>query len=64
MAKKELYGIQNVQVLNMKDLRKVYAHARQIGWTMSNYSAKVKCIDDFTVAIQKEFSRRGKKLPY
>lgn len=48
----------------MRDLRKVYAHARQIGWTIGNYGAKVKSQEDFTCAIQEEFKRRGKKLPY
>lgn len=64
MATKKNNDLQVLRVLNMHDLRKVYAHARQIGWTMSNYGALVKSHSDFTVALQNEFKRRGKKLPY
>ena len=63
-AKKDLYGVRNLQILSMRDLRKIYAHSRQIGWTIGNYGAKVKSQEDFTLAIQEEFKRRGKKLPY
>ena len=64
MATKKNNDLQVLRVLNMRDLRKVYARARQIGWTMSNYGAMVKSHIDFTVALQNEFKRRGKKLPY
>lgn len=63
-AKKDLYGVRNLQILSMRDLRKIYAHSRQIGWTISNYGTKIKSQEDFTLAIQEEFKRRGKKLPY
>ena len=62
--KKELYGVQNVQALNMRDLRRMYSHARQMGWIMGNYGTKIKKLDEVTVALQKEFKRRGKPLPY
>ena len=64
MAAKKSSDLQILRGLNMRDLRKVYAHARQIGWTIGNYGAKVKSQEDFTCAIQDEFKRRGKKLPY
>ena len=53
-----------VRPLTMRDLRKVYAHARQMGWTIGNYGIKSKSLENLTVAIQNEFSRRGQKLPY
>lgn len=62
--KKELYSVRNVQVLNMRDLRKIYSHARQMGWIMGNYGTKIKKLEEVTAAIQKEFKRRGKALPY
>jgi len=62
--KNELYGVQNVRTLNMRDLRKMYSHARQMGWIMGNYGTKIKKLEEVTVALQKEFKRRGKSLPY
>ena len=63
-AKKNLYSVRNLQILNARDLRKVYAHARQIEWVIGDYGTKIKSHEDFTLAIQDEFKRRGMKLPY
>lgn len=64
MATKKNNDLLIIRGLNMRDLRKVYSHARQIGWTVGNYGVRIASHDKLTVALQKEFKRRGKPLPY
>ena len=64
MAAKKNSDLTIVRGLNMRDLRRVYAHARQIGWTLGNYGVRIKSHDALTCACQDEFKRRGKKIPY
>ena len=33
------YGVRNLQILSMRDLRKIYAHSRQIGLRMNTVCA-------------------------